>query len=128
MRVRDGGARRRWGGTLVEGAVVGSLALMLLLGTVVVGLGVFRYQQVADLAREGSRYASVNSTSKPSNSAMKTYLQTYAAGIDPNKLSCSVTWGTGVVTVSVSYQWTPEAFLGPSTITLTGTSTVLITN
>ena len=60
MRIRDRGARRRWGGTLVEGAVVGSLSLMLLLGTVVVGLGVFRYQQVADLAREGTRYAAVH--------------------------------------------------------------------
>ena len=128
MRVRDGGTRRRWGGTLVEGAVVGSLALMLLLGMVVVSLGVIRYQQVASLAREGSRYAAVNKSSPPSASALKTYLQTYAAGMDTSKLSCTVAWGTGTVTVAVTYSWTPEAFLASSPMTLTSTSTVLVTN
>ncbi len=128
MRVRPGGARRRWGGTLVEGAVVGSLALALLLGTVVIGQGVFRYQQVADLAGEGARYASVNNSTQPSASAIKTYLLTYASGMDSSKLGCNVTWGTGVVTVTVTYQWIPEAFLASNAITLTGTSTVLITN
>jgi hypothetical protein len=128
MRVQVGGARRRWGGTLVEGAVVGSLSLMLLLGTVVIGLGVFRYQQVADLAREGTRYASVNNATQPNAGAIKTYLLTYASGMDSSKLQCSVTWGTGVVTVTVTYQWIPEAFLASSAITLSGTSTALITN
>ena len=129
MRVRVGGARRRWGGTLVEGAVVGSLALSLLLGTVVIGLGVFRYQQVADLAREGTRYASVNNSTQPNATAIKSYLLTYASGMDSSKLACTVNWATtGVVTVTVTYQWIPEAFLASSTITLTGTSTALITN
>ncbi len=129
MRVRVGGARRRWGGTLVEGAVVGSLFLMLLLGTVIVGNGVFRYQQVADLAREATRYASVNSASQPNAAAIKTYLLTYAAGMDTSKLSCTIDWSTSsVVTVAVTYQWTPEAFLGSSAISISSSSTVLIAN
>ena len=36
------------------------VTILLLLGTVVLGLGVFRYQQVQCLAREGARYASVH--------------------------------------------------------------------
>ena len=36
------------------------LTILLLLGTVVLGLGVFRYQQLQCLAREGARYASVH--------------------------------------------------------------------
>jgi Flp pilus assembly protein TadG len=128
MRVRGEGARRRWGGTLVEGAVVGSLALMLLLGMVVVGNGVIRYQQVASLAREGSRYAAVNSASPPSASSLKTYLETYAAGMDPTNLSCTVSYGSGTVTVGVTYSWTPEAFLASTPMSLTSTSSVLVTN
>ena len=76
--------------------MVGSLALMLLLGMVVVGNGVIRYQQVASLAREGSRYAAVNNSSQPSASALKTHIATYAAGMDISKLSCTVsTTGRG---------------------------------
>lgn len=128
MRVREGGARRRWGGALVEGAVVGSLALMLLLGMVVVGNGVFRYQQVASLAREGSRYAALKGTSQPDATALQNYLLTYAAGMDPSKLSCTVTWGPGTVAVAVTYRWTPEAFLASTALSLTSKSTVLVTN
>ena len=133
MRVRGGGARRRWGGAVVEGAVVGSLSLMLLLGMVVVANGVFRYQQVASLAREGSRYAAVNKATQPDATAMKTYLLGYAAGMDPNRLSCTVTWNSingavATVTVAVTYQWTPEAFLASTARSLTSTSTVLVTN
>jgi hypothetical protein len=134
MRVRGGGARRRWGGTLVEGAVVGSLSLLLLLGMVVIGSGVFRYQQVASLAREGSRYAAVNKATQPDATAiMNNCLLNYAAGMNSNKLSCTVNWNTingavATVTVAVTYQWTPEAFLAPTALSLTSTSTVLVTN
>ena len=38
----------------VEAAVVYPLTIFLLIGTVVLGLGVFRYQQVQCLAREGA--------------------------------------------------------------------------
>ena len=50
----------RRGASLVEFAVVGPVALLLLIGLVVMAMGVYRYQQVAALAREGSRYASVH--------------------------------------------------------------------
>jgi hypothetical protein len=61
-------------------------------------------------------------------------------GFNASALSCSVTWNTNnepyhvttdpsgnqtkvrnTVTVKVSYQWTPEAFLGTKTLTSTST-------
>lgn len=51
--------RRRRGIHLVECALVYPLVLLVFIGMIVVGMGVFRYQQVAALAREGSRWASV---------------------------------------------------------------------
>ena len=61
----------RPGVATVEFAVVSSAALLFVIGLIVGALGVFRYQEVARLAREGARYASVrgdsyaNATGRP---------------------------------------------------------------
>src|SRR5262249_15859062 len=49
----------RRGVSHVERAIIYPLTLLLLPGILIGGLGIFRYQQVASLAREGARYASV---------------------------------------------------------------------
>ena len=60
MRVRASeNDRSRRGVHLVESAIVYPIVLLLLIGVLVVGLGVFRYQQMASLARDGARWASV---------------------------------------------------------------------
>jgi Flp pilus assembly protein TadG len=142
----------RSGASLVEFAIVGPVALLLLIGLVVAALGVYRYQQVAALAREGSRYASVHGgmyakeTGNPAATQQDIYnnaILPYAAGLDSNALSCNVTWNTdnypyhtvvvngqvtpvtNTVSVTVTYQWMPEAFFGG--VTLTSTSVVPIT-
>jgi Flp pilus assembly protein TadG len=51
---------KRPGAVLVEFALVLPVLLLLLLGTIIGALGVFRYQQVAAMAREGARYAVVH--------------------------------------------------------------------
>src|SRR5438552_6789644 len=51
---------KRAGATTVEFAVVAGVTLFLLLALIVGGLGVFRYQEVAHLAREGARYAATH--------------------------------------------------------------------
>ncbi|MBY0527067.1 MAG: pilus assembly protein [Gemmataceae bacterium] len=51
---------RRRGVTLVESAIIYPLTLFIMLALVVGGMGVFRYQEVAALAREGARYASTH--------------------------------------------------------------------
>jgi Flp pilus assembly protein TadG len=127
---------RRRGTHLVECAVVFPLLFLLLLGLLVGGLGVFRYQEVASLAREGARYASVHGfqyqqvTGKPAATDVDVFtnaISPRAVILDPAGLHYSVTWNPdnkqgSAVTVQVNYQWLPEAYLGG--ITLSSTSTM----
>ena len=150
--------------TAVVFAVVGVITFFLVFALCVGAMGVFRYQEVAHLAREGSRYASVHGgqyhldgidsqTGVPqvvSTADLVPIIQGRAVVLDPSLLTVSVSWSVpgysppnmpfyddtdpnlippgqiailNYVTVTVSYQWTPVAYLtGP--ITLTSTSTV----
>src|SRR5438552_652958 len=129
MRLND---HSRSGATIVEFAVVGPVTLLLLIGLLVGGLGIFRYQQVAHAAGEASRWAAVHGSSyaqetgKAAASAADVYSQAIvpnAAALDLSQLAYSVTWNannspyhtttvsgqtvkvTNTVTVTVSYQW-----------------------
>jgi hypothetical protein len=97
---------------MVETALVIPVVLMFTIGMVVIGLGVFRYQQVATMAREGARYASVHGSqyaADPGNSAATASgihdnaIVPWAAGCNLNNLSSQVQWGTAV---SGSWIWT----------------------
>lgn len=136
--------------TMVEFAVVGSATFVILLGLLIGGLGVFRYQQVARLARDASRWASTRGTqyaadtNNPAATATDVYNQVIApnaTGLDLTKLTYSVTWNTSnspyhtnaqgarvanTVTVTINYQWIPEAYLGA--VTLTSTSVSVMSN
>jgi Flp pilus assembly protein TadG len=128
--------RSRRGTHLLECAVIVPVTFLLLFGLLIGGLGVFRYQEVASLAREGSRYASVHGsqyqlrTGKPAATAADVFnnaISPRAVILDPSRLGSSVTWSPdnrkgSTVTVTVTYQWVPEAFLGG--LTLSSTSTV----
>jgi hypothetical protein len=112
-------------------------------------IGMFRYQEVASLAREGARWASVHGaqyardTGNPAAGPTDVYnqaIQPRAVAFDPSRLTCTVTWNTdnnpyhtmtvggnvtpvtNTVSVTVTYQWIPELYLGG--ITLTSTSVV----
>jgi hypothetical protein len=50
----------RRAGVLVEAALVLPIAFLLILGVLIGGMGVFRYQEVAHLARRTARYAAVH--------------------------------------------------------------------
>lgn len=128
----------RRGTTLVECAVIYPVTFLLLLGLIIGGLGVFRYQQTASLAREGARYASVRGakynqmTNKPAATPEDVYnnvIDPMAAPLDRSKITYSVTWNPdnrqgSKVTVQVNYQWLPEAYLGG--INLSSTSTMFV--
>jgi Flp pilus assembly protein TadG len=143
----------RRGATTVEFAVVAPVTLLLLIGLLVGGLGVFHSQQMAMLAREGSRWASVHgtdyaaATGKPAATASDVYdkaIKPGAVGLDLSKLTYTVTWNTNnstthtatvngnsvkitnTVTVTVNYNWIPEAFLGG--INLSSNSTSVMSN
>jgi Flp pilus assembly protein TadG len=128
------GARR--GATTVELAIVCPLLFLLIIGLLVGGLGVFRFQEVASLARECSRWASVHGpqyqreTGQPAATAETIYNSVVVPKnviLDPSKLTYSVSWKTyntyyHTVSVTINYQWFPEAFGGGSSLLLSSTS------
>src|SRR5438105_8155158 len=54
------GRRRRHGGVILESAVIYPVSFFLLFALMIGGMGIFRYQQVAHLARECARFASTH--------------------------------------------------------------------
>src|SRR5262245_10878340 len=98
MLIRSVRQRRR-GHTLVEAALVYPIVIILTVGLIVAGLGVFRYHQVAALAREGARWASVRGKeyvnaghSAISQSSVRTYLvDNKAVGLDTSSTALGVT-------------------------------------
>ena len=125
----------RCGVAMVEFAVVGPVFILILIGLIVGGLGVFRYHQVTALAHEAARYASVHGrdyarvSGQPSATSeilLAKVIQTRAAGLDLRQLTCELTWGSDKSTaiVTVRYQWTPEAFWSPVTFSSTATAFV----
>ncbi|MBA4191226.1 MAG: hypothetical protein C0467_24865 [Planctomycetaceae bacterium] len=134
--------RSRRGISLVEFALVSSLTMLIMLGLLVGCVGIFRYQQVAALARETARYASVHGsdyaqghTSVTDADIYQTALVPKATLLDLSRTRFIITWspkypvtradsdGTirlNTVTVTVEYDWKPEYFF--SSVTLKSTS------
>ncbi|HXG12772.1 MAG TPA: TadE/TadG family type IV pilus assembly protein [Gemmataceae bacterium] len=152
MRTRTPTDLRR-GATVVENAIVLPFTFFLIFALVVGSMGIFRYQEVSSLAREGARYASTHGyqyrkdaglpMGTPEEWKKDIYDNAIAprmVALDPSRLSVSVSWPDVVnqpgkpdnwpgskVDVTVSYDWFPEMYLiGP--IRLTSTSSMPITN
>jgi Flp pilus assembly protein TadG len=111
---RRRGARR--GTTLVECALVYPLAILLIVGMIAGAIGVFRYQQVASLAREGARWAAVhgptyqseNGGSAPTPADVKANaIAPRLAGLRASDLDCSVSYTSNTVAVTLTYRWSP---------------------
>jgi Flp pilus assembly protein TadG len=133
----------RRGVSMVEAAVVYPVTMLILIGMVVVGIGVFRNDQLQFLAREGARYASVHGPTYVSENASATPPAALATstdinnnvlkpmGVGLNGVTCSVTWNPNpptttvpsTVTVQLSYTWTPEGLFKTGT-TFTASSTM----
>jgi Flp pilus assembly protein TadG len=142
-------SRIRRGAVMVETAVVLPLTVGLFLGTTVAGLGVHRYNQLAYLARQGSRWASVrgpqyqadqNKSAPTASDVMTNAVVPYLSGINQGDLTPTLTWNTNATPATVSfkldYTWLPEMSLtsifntssaSPQPVTFTSTSTQLIT-
>ena len=97
----------RRGATLVESALVLPLTFLLILGLLIGGMGIFRYQEAAHLARLAARFASTHAAQYERDNALaiqagtlpyvdKNYLITNvvnanAAALDTTQLSVAVT-------------------------------------
>ena len=140
--------QRRSGATVVEAAFVYPVLFLLVLGLLVGAGGIFRYSQLASLAREGARYASVHGTqyademgvaAPTPDQIFNNVIAPMAVSFDTTQMGYSITYNTtnwpyqttldsnnnvvpiqNTVTVTLTYQWVPEAFLGG--ITLSSTS------
>ena len=119
----------RTGSSTVEFAMVGTALALLLFGLLIVGMGVFRFQQVASLAREGSRWVCVRGpqyqketgASAPTSSDVKTAISGMFFAMDSTDVTVTLTWNSNntIATVQVTYQWVPEALLGGTTLSST---------
>jgi Flp pilus assembly protein TadG len=148
MRITS--AKRR-GATTGECAIVFPVTFLLIVGLLVGAAGVFRYQEMSHLARQGARYASTHGTQwqkdtgLPAATSQDVYdnaIAPGAFGLDKTRLSYTVTWDrsnalyhtdtvngdivatANTVTVKVTYQWIPEAYLGGITLSSTSVATM----
>ena len=128
---------RRRGVVMAEAGIVYSLTILLVMETLVVGLGIFRYQEVAHLAGEGARWASIRgATYQAEREAAAPTVQDVIAGavvprsmlLDRTKLTATLTWDNAstpkTVSFTLNYQWTPEMFLVPVVLRCTATQPV----
>jgi Flp pilus assembly protein TadG len=142
--------KRRGGAHLVECAFVYPVLFILVLGLLIGGMGVYRYQQVAHLAREAARFASVHGGQyQQENAALiqkgtlpnvnDAYITTNivnanAASMDPTQLQVSITFNTS----SGSFDWdntsrngnrwpSSQKTIGDTTYSETNTVSVTIT-
>jgi Flp pilus assembly protein TadG len=131
---RNANCRRR-GVSTVECAIVYPTTILLLMGTIMVGLGIFYYQQLQFLAREGARYASVHGptyaseTGDPmaSTSTVLSDVQGMAVGLDGldcTAVTYSATTLPCTVSVTLTYTWTPGQPFNSMTWAVTSTMPV----
>jgi Flp pilus assembly protein TadG len=139
--------QRRSGATVVECAFVYPVLFLLVLGLMVGAAGIFRYSQLASLSREAARFASVhggqyaqemNVPAPTPDQIFNNVVVPMAVGFDTTQLNYSITYNTSnwpyhttldannnivpiqnTVTVTLTYQWVPEAFLGGVTLSST---------
>ena len=123
---------------MAEFACAFPILLTLVVGLVVLGVGVSRYQIVALLARQAARWASVRgaeyaqSTGKAAATEADIYnnaILPRAIGMNPASVSCVVTWSPNnqpgsTVTVTVNYQWVPVDFVRPINLSSTSVMTM----
>ena len=135
MRVGASVFSARRGVTTAECGVVYSLTLLLIMGTIIEGLGVFRYQQLSLLAREGARWASVRGATyqqetnhgAPTNqNVLDNVITPMMVGLDPAQLTCTLAMTSNAASVTLTYSLTPEGFFN-APLTLTSTSVMPIT-
>jgi hypothetical protein len=135
MRVQSSVGSARRGATTAECGVVYSLTLLLLMGTIIAGGGVFRYNQLSTLSREGARWASVhgatyqselNKQAPTSQDVLTNVVTPMMVGLDSTKLNCTLTMTSNTASVTLTYTWTPEGFFN-TPITMTSTSVMPVT-
>lgn len=109
---------RRGGFVAIEAAVVYPTFLALVVGGVVLGLGIFRRQEVAHLARESARWAALQDPAMRTPEQIRAnVLAPKAVGVNPAAMTVATTSTAESTSVTIEYAWTPEAYIAPITFT-----------
>jgi Flp pilus assembly protein TadG len=144
----------RRGTHAVEAAFVYPVTFMLMIGILVCGMGIFRYQEISHWSHQAARWAAChggqyafenNQPLTTSSVVYTTAIQPYTVALDQTKLSYTVSysdpgqmptypdltstgppfkWRINEVTVTITYNWVPEAYLGGITFTSSSTMPV----
>ncbi len=108
---------QRHGSLAVETALVFPVMLFLLLALIVGGMGVFRYQQVANLAQEAARWTCVrggdyqkdNNLGSPTQAqVLQQVVLPLAVGMDPTQLSLQAQWINQGTNTTQSWDSSPK--------------------
>ncbi len=116
------------GQALVEFALVLPILILIFMGTIDLGRGIYAYNVVANAARDGVRYGIVNpdDTNGIRSQALANTVALDPGQIDSPTIACSPSCSSGNrMTVAVTYHFQPVTPLFP-TIPVTGRSTMTI--
>ena len=140
---RRGDHRSRSGTTVTELAFILPVVLLLLLGTIDFAQVMYAYGAVSEAARAGARYAMVHGSMASSpvgpsanDSTVASVVKNNAPALNPSRLTITSSWPSGSnssgsqVSVSASYSCPLSIgrMIGLSSVTVTGSTTMLITH
>ena len=125
--------QRQRGSAMVESAFSLTVLLMLLFGIMEFGRAIFAFNQLAYLAQEGARYASLHGSSASTvatSASIATYVTSKAIGIQP---TTTTTWQTNqnvpghwvIVQVTYPMQFVAPFMPGPLTLGSSAKDTIL---
>ena len=129
--------RRPRGLAVVELALGLMIFVMMLVGLLELGRGVWTFTTIEHAARQGARFAAVRGQLNPTtNDAVRNAVRTAAVGLKANDVSVTTTWPNGVdrgnpVVVQVSYPFrlvTGNLIVGQSTIQIRANSRMILAN
>jgi Flp pilus assembly protein TadG len=104
MLARTRARRRRPGFVLVEAAFVYPAFLGLTIGGVLLGLSIFRHQEISHLARESARWTSLQDPSLRTPEQIRAEVLTpMAMMVDPDNLQVETTSTADTTTVTITY-------------------------
>ena len=127
-------SRRQEGTAILEVTLLLVLFLTLTIGLIDFGIGVWEYNTVAHLARQGTRYAMVNSAAK-TPTQIQDWIKDQGRDLGLKRDSITVltpTWlpadkkPGSVVTIQVQYNYTPLAHLFTGSVVLHATSKMVV--
>ncbi len=95
-QTRLSSARQR-GAAIAEFGLVFPIFLLMVVGTIEVGRGIWTYNTLAHAARQGARFAMIHGSQSPTTAEeVRTVVRNAAVGLNPSQIAVTTTWPDGV--------------------------------